>query len=154
MFLKIRKFHKKTPVLESLLIKLQASGIPVKSCEICERQEFSCEIWKSFKNIFFNRTSPVVAPSENQVKLRCCTCFKYKTVNAKEIMWHCLQKKQFETIFTEKYLSWRFFNRVAPRVGCSLKFCSIHRKTSVLESAALLKGASNAGVFQWILRYF
>ena len=32
--------------------------------------------------------------------------------------------------------------------GCSLKFCSIHRKTSVLESAALLKGASNAGVFQ------
>ena len=64
MFFKIdvlenfRKFHRKTLVFESLLIKLQAWRPLFKETPI---QVLFCEICKIFKNTFYYRTPPVAA---------------------------------------------------------------------------------------------
>ena len=49
---KSRKIHGKTPLLESLLIKLQVSGLQFYLKDT-SAQVFSCEFWKISKNTIF-----------------------------------------------------------------------------------------------------
>ena len=52
MFLKFHKYHKRTPVLESLFYKVAGLGLQLYLKET-PTWAFSCEIYEIFKNTYF-----------------------------------------------------------------------------------------------------
>ena len=54
VFKRLRNIHMKAPVLECILIKLQASNLQSETLikKGTPEQVFSCESWKNFKNTF------------------------------------------------------------------------------------------------------
>ena len=91
---KVCKFHRKTLVSGSSLIKLQAPRT-VTLLKRGSNTGFSCNICEPFKNILFYRTSPVAA-SEN-FRFPACDFIKRETP-AK--MFLCKLCKIFKNIFS------------------------------------------------------
>ena len=89
--LKFRKFHRKAPVSESFLIKLQA----LRNSILLKR--YSCEICEIFRNTFIYCRSPVAA-SDN-FKFPACNFIK-KEIPGKNVFMLILQNF-YELLLTE-----------------------------------------------------